>query len=148
MTNEAGDLVAIVSRIIDTRRSQSRISPSWVANEAMIELDGGHIAPPLVYLGCHLELRQIARSVLRTRFDDRAESDDGEPRQHELFPDLQWRYPTARSARSAEPEYVLLDDMSDEDAAYNVARLRREGRAKLAHADALEAWKRRRRRVA
>ena len=148
MTHEAGDLIALVSRIIDTRRAESRISPSWVATEAMSELDGGHISPPLVYLGCHLELRQIARGVLRTWFGDEATSDDGQPRQHELFPDLQWRYPTARSARNDEPEYVLLDDMGEDDANFSIARLRSKAFAKMRHADALEAWKRQRKRVA
>jgi hypothetical protein len=45
----------------------------------------------------------------------------------------------AKTSR-VEPEYVRLEEMSRADIAFNVKRLRREGRAKLAHADALEAF--------
>jgi hypothetical protein len=37
-------------------------------------------------------------------------------------------------------QYVLRDHMTDDDVTFNVTRLRSEARAKLAHADALEAW--------
>lgn len=137
---EAQQLVEIIARIIDTRRLASRISPSWVATEAMTELDPKRTSKPLVYLGCHLELRQIARGLLRSWFEDA----DPDEHQHELWPDLQWRYPTARSSGGDEPEYVKLEEMSDNDIDYNVTRLRNEARSKLAHADALEAYGRRR----
>lgn len=94
---------------------------------------------PLVYLGCHLELRQIARGLLRQHFEE-PPSPAGELTQHELFPDLQRRYPSARSKEASEPEYVLLDEMTDSDIWFNVERLRKEGASKLRHADALEAF--------
>jgi hypothetical protein len=50
------------------------------------------------------------------------------------------RYPSARSKEATEPEYVLLDEMTDSDILFNVARLRKEGTAKLRHAEALEAF--------
>jgi len=37
-------------------------------------------------------------------------------------------------------KYVLRDDMTDEDVAYNVARLRKQADDLLRHADALRAW--------
>jgi hypothetical protein len=129
----------IVARIIETRRIEPRISPSWVATEAMRELDPAKTVErrdPLIWLGCHLELRQIARALLARRFDpikDNGLRDD-------LFPQLQWRYPTARSAFFDEPEYILRDLMGSDDVGYNVARLRAEADAKSKHADALEAW--------
>jgi hypothetical protein len=140
---EIRPLIDIVSRIIDTRRTAERISPSWVAGEALTELDPPHDVErhhPLIWLGCHLELRQIARSILARRFDPEA----AEPETDDLFPDLQWRYPEARSANQPEPTYVLRDLMSDADVGYNVARLRAEAAAKNRHADALEAWHRER----
>lgn len=147
--SEAQPLTDIVARIIDEYRGEPRISPSWVATQAMAELDPDRSSVRLVYLGCHLELRQIARSVLRMRFEDEdgRDDDDDPTRQHELFPELQWRYPTARS-RDAEPEYVRLEFLTDGDIQFNVERLRREGRSKLAHADALEAHGRGRKRRA
>jgi hypothetical protein len=141
MAPEAQALADIISKIIHTRRDQQRISPSWVATEAMLEIDPSRVSLPLVYLGCHLELRQIARGALRLHFEDPADPSEDEEAQHEMFPDLQWRYPAARQrGADAEPEYVRLEEMTKADIAFNVKRLRREGRAKLAHADALEAF--------
>jgi len=133
MTDEKR-LAELVARLIESRRSESRISPGWIATEAMKDLDPERVSPPLVYIGCHLELRQIARSQLRGRF----ERDPGESEQHKLWPDLQARYPVLRGGE--EPEYVRLEDLTQTDVGYNVARLRAEGNAKLRHADALEAW--------
>lgn len=116
---------------------EPRINPSWVANEAMGELDPvKHIerGSPLIWLGCNLQLRQLARQVLARHYEVGTRAPD------DLFPDLQWRYPTARSAEAEEPEYVLRDMMSNEDLAYNVSRLRAEALAKQAHADTLERW--------
>ena len=143
MVTEAKELTAIILKLIDERRTERRISPSWVATEAMVIIDPDRVSPQLVRLGCHLELRQIARSVLRTRFAE-ADEDEEASKQHEMFPELQWRYPTSRSSHLEEPEYVRLEDMTDDDVSYNVARLRSEAMRKLAHADALEAWGRRR----
>jgi hypothetical protein len=147
--SEASALIDIVARIIELRHDANRISPSWVATEALLHLDPSKEIQkqhPLIYLGCHLELRQIARSLCRNLYEHAADPQNGP--QHELFPDLQWRYPTARSKTWEEPEYVRLELLAQEDIDYNVARLRREGRAKLKHADALEAWGRSRRRTA
>lgn len=137
MTREESQLAEIVARIIDIRRGQVRINPSWIATEALKEIDPAGRSVDLVRLGCHLQLRQIARAECRTLFED---SEDGDEPRFSGFEGLQWRYPTARSKRNEEPEYVLRDQMTNDDVEYNVGRLRREGRAKLAHADALEAW--------
>jgi len=142
MTHEESQLAEIVARIIDIRRAQERINPSWIATEALKEIDPSARSVDLVRVGCHLQLRQIARAACRKLFEEREDEDEPEFAE---FKDLQWRYPTARSKGEAEPEYVLRDQMSDEDVAYNVKRLEREGRAKLAHADALRAWGRGRR---
>jgi hypothetical protein len=139
MTREENQLAEIVARIIDIRRGQIRINPSWIATEALKEIDPAARSVDLVRLGCHLTLRQIARAQCRKLFED--SEDEDEPR-FTGFDGLQWRYPTVRSKQNEEPEYVLRDHMSRSDVEYNVARLRREGRAKLAHADALEAWER------
>jgi hypothetical protein len=145
MTHEESQLADIVARIIDIRRGQVRIYPSWIATEALREIDPTNRSIELVRLGCHLQLRQIARAQCRKLFED--SEDDDEPR-FSGFEGLQWRYPSARSKGETEPEYVLRDHMTNNDVKYNVARLRREGRAKLAHADALEAWNRSRARSA
>jgi hypothetical protein len=142
-TPEASGLIDIIARILELRRNHDRISPSWVATEAWQQLDPRRSIQrrhPLVYIGCHLQLRQLARELLRKTFE--GEELAGERSQHELFPILQARYPSARSKDWEQPEYIRLDVLTEADADYNVERLRAEGRAKLKHADALEAWKR------
>jgi len=132
-------LQELIYRIIELNYTQPRISPSWVATEAMAELDPikqVERGTPLVWLGCHLQLRHIARQKLAKKYV--AGGDDST--KDSLFPNLQWRYPTAHSADEDDPEYILRDLMSNEDVAYNVSRLRAEATAKQAHADALEQW--------
>jgi hypothetical protein len=147
---ETSPLVMIIAKIIETRRSETRISPAWVATEAMIVLkaewmrepdDEGY---PLVYLAAHLELRQIAREKLREKFEPAWDEDKDT---HPLFPELQWRYPVSRP-KGVEPKYVLLEHLTGADVSFNVNRLRVDARSRLAHADALEAWGRDRPRAA
>src|SRR5882762_7036677 len=134
---EAQKLIELIARIIELRNRAVRISPSWVATEALSSIDPNKKSPPLVSLGCHLELRQLARGQLRKRF----ENGDEEIRQDDLFPALQPRYPTPRSQQLEEPEYILREEMSDADIDYNINRLRKEAEAKQLHADALAAYK-------
>jgi hypothetical protein len=151
MSAESKSLASILSRIIELQRDVPRINPSAVASAALLELDPGKISVPAVAAGCHLALRQIARRLLRKRFEDADASDDEddvepeqsehdnaapEPEQADLFPHLQSRYPSSRQSG----EYVLREQMSAADLSFNVGRLRKEGATKSKHADALEAW--------
>lgn len=136
-------LSEIAARIVDLRVREHRISPAWVATEAMLIIDPERAGPPLEYSAAHLYLRQVARQLLRTSFDM---PDESEAKQHHLFPDLQSRYPTAAAAKSPEQVYILLEYMTKEDIAYNVARLRGEGTARLKHADRLENYGKNRKR--
>lgn len=135
---EDDGLRRVVGRIVEMRAVVIRVSPTVIATEAMALIDPEQVSPLLVRLGCHLQLRQISRELLRTHFSPAAERHRRE--NPSLFPELQERYPTAKSANSDEPEYILRDYMTEEDVRYNVARLRSEAEAKLKHADALEAW--------
>jgi hypothetical protein len=140
-TKETSGLVEICSQIIETRFNEPRISRSSVATEAMVKLRAKWMLNskrgyPLVYLGCHLELRQIARQILRERFEP--EEDINKP-VHPLFPELQWRYPIVHQ-REEEPQYVLLELLEPNDWRFNVKRLRLDAASRLRHADALEAW--------
>lgn len=132
--NEEKELRKVIVDIYERRRDEIRVSPAWLATEAMKELDPGERAPKRVYIAAHLELRQLARGICRQKFEA---DDTGE--QHDMFPDLQSRYPAVHST-DAEPEYVRLEHMTEEDVLWNVRRLRSEASTKLAHADALEAW--------
>jgi hypothetical protein len=79
-----------------------------------------------------------ARQACRKQFDA-ADEEALDPAQQDMFPGLQSRYPAAH-ADDEEPSYVMRDAMTARDVAFNVRRLRREGKTKIGRADALEAW--------
>ena len=138
MTNEELKAREMVERVYELRRSQVRVSPSWLATEVMQMLDPERSSHPIEYAMAHLQFRQLARAAFAGRWEKPASGSRTE--QHDLFPDLQTRYPIGNRSEGQEPEYVLLEHMTEDDVAFNVARLRSEARAKMAHADALEAW--------
>jgi hypothetical protein len=135
MTAEERELSDLVQRIVEQADGEVWISPAWVATAVMMKIDPDRSSPRLVYQGCHLQLRQIARACLRGHFDP---VDEDNP-QHELFTGLQDRYPVKRK-RGEDPRYVLREAMSDEDAEFNVHRFRNASLALTKHADALKAW--------
>lgn len=136
--SEEKRLRELVLTVFDGREDAITISPAWLATETMVRLDPGRTSDPTIYLAAHLQFRQVARDVLRGRFQPQAEPD--EEAQHPLFPMLQRRYPLPHK-RGEEPVYKRLEDLSSDEAAFNVARLSREAAGKLKHADALEAWR-------
>src|SRR6266404_9574090 len=81
MSAESRSLTAVVARIIELQRDVPRINPTAVASAALLELDPKKVSVPAVLAGCHLALRQIARRLLRQRFEDASdeEEDDVEP---------------------------------------------------------------------
>lgn len=137
MTHEETKARELLASIYERRRTEVRVSPSWLATEAMMRLDPSRASHPIEYALAHLQLRQLARALCAKRWE---KDDQGETEQHELWPQLQARYPVVRTSADQEPEYVLLEHMSGEDISFNVARLRSEAEAKLMHADAFEAW--------
>lgn len=138
MTHEQTKARELILRLYEARRSHVRVSPSWLATECMQSLDPDRASHPIEYAMAHLQFRQLARSICSGRWERTDASEIAE--QHDLFPDLQTRYPAAGRSADQEPEYVLLEHMSVEDIAFNVSRLRSEANAKLKHADSLEAW--------
>jgi len=137
MMTDAQKLRELLSGIYGGRSGEIRISPAWLATEAMASLDPTHATPALIYRAAHMQFRQLVRSLCRQGFEEDGECSE----QHAVFPGLQARYPAAHS-QDAEPEYVQFEHLTDRDVEFNVNRLRSEGRAKQAHADKLEAWDR------
>ncbi|MBP7651150.1 MAG: hypothetical protein KA744_14985 [Phenylobacterium sp.] len=112
------------------------ISPSYVARELLDLYAGASIDPHIAYASRE-HFKQMARRVLAGRYD--AESDDNEAHQGELFSGhLQRRYPIPRASGS-EPVYKLREALTPQERAWNVLSLRSSARARLLHADALEA---------
>ena len=133
-------LNAAVQKVIDDYQIVGEVSPSWVATQVMQEIAFPRSLHLLGYVGCHLEIRQIARQKLRRAHDPAAKVAASVEGEDDLFPEtLQERYPR-HPRRSEEPIYALRDLLTRADVKYNVERMRRGGRALLKHADALEAW--------
>src|SRR3954465_14804194 len=130
-------LVDAVVRVIDRYQKEKaeRISPAWVATQAMIQIRFPRTLHEIGYVGCHLEMRQIARQKLRRWFDPNEKvkaSVDGED---DLFPEtLQDRYPIP-AGKGKEPVYVLRNLLRKPQVKFNVERMRRGGRALMRHAD-------------
>lgn len=126
-----------INGVILNSSNQIRLMPSWIANEAFQILDPQGESPYPIRVAATEHLKQIARQQLRGKFEPDTDDDIV---QHEMFPGLQDRYPAAKSDKDGEPVYVSLPLLTDEDIAWNVQRLRREGKTKLQHATRLERF--------
>jgi hypothetical protein len=115
------------------QKSVITVYPGNIADAAYKVMDPDGLAPLMVRCAALLELRQLARSICRhTNVDDQEE----ERSQLPMFDgDLQRRYP---AHRDGEEVYVLREFLTETERRGNVARLRAEGKSKLAHANALE----------
>jgi len=113
------------------------VSPTSLALILQARYSGGaSLAPEIAHASLE-GLKQIARGVLSGRYS--AESDESEAHQGVLFSGhLQTRYPIPRKAGS-EPMYKLRSALTDDERRWNVETLRKSAKARLAHADALEA---------
>jgi hypothetical protein len=133
---EAGRLYEAVEAVIDKYEDDVDISPAWVAIEGCRRLNGFEISRTTdFYVGTNLYLRQIARQMCRKKWEENEDDDD----QHPLFPDLQKRYPIART-EGEEPLYRRLEQLTDEDIAYNLRRMDAEIASKQKHREALYAY--------
>ena len=126
-------LITLLKAIIHKERDRSVISPTWVAEEAFNRIDLENKSPSLVRLAAILQLRQLARPLLRKQFDPTKPIHEQPP---SLFPELQWRYPKVEENEG----YVLLTEMTKADIKYNVDRMRKTSRGISKHADRLEAF--------
>jgi hypothetical protein len=127
-------LTSHISSVIEESESEIAISPAFVAKRVLELIDPNSIAPTLVSYGCNLEIRQVARGILRKRFESYDE--DGNGGQVEMFEGLQDRYPARRNGESV---YVKRMDLVLDERLLIPQRLRQEAGEKLKHADAFEA---------
>ena len=114
------------------------ISTADLAARVYSEIDPGLVAPARVRWAATMELKQLARAICR----ERQVQSEHESENYSLFDiQLQPRYPTVRKCEDGTDDdvYVLRSHLSIEERKRNIDRLRREGEAKIAHADALQA---------
>lgn len=113
------------------------LSPTSLALAVQLRFESGDIQPHIRYTSLE-HLKQMSRGVLRGQFDPVADEDDSQ--QGEMFSGhLQDRYPI-KVPKGAEPQYKMRIALSTSEAQWNIDRLRKSARARLEHADAMQAW--------
>lgn len=136
------EVVTAIHREIDNFGSVVALSPTSVALAVQAAFGAPGTEAHIRYTSLE-HLKHMARRVLAGRFDP--EGDENEAHQGEMFSgDLQDRYPVPRK-RDEEPLYKQRDAMTADEVEWNVEQLRKSAKARLRHADALEAWNNERR---
>jgi hypothetical protein len=139
VSKETAPLYKIIDETYEVHRLKPTVSPNMLAKEAMERIKFPRGLHELGWQAALLEFRQIARSRLRKRFDDAPiQEDDG---QLELLDDgtLQDRYPLPPKD-GEDPQYKLLDLLSEDELQYNITRLTQTGRARITHAITLQGY--------
>lgn len=141
--NQHQRIVIEMARVYDEFMDAVLVSPSGLAHRVFEVFARGDEELHIQYVSLE-HLKQMARAFLRRRLDaDGEESEayggqDSLPFGTSFSGHLQPRYPTPH-APGDEPVYKLRLHLTPEERAWNVEQLRKSGRARLEHADALEA---------
>lgn len=119
------------------------VAPSGLAHRVFESFCSGEEEEHIQYASLE-HLKHMARVFLAKRKDPDADESEAYVRQGSLDLDvsfsgrLQDRYPLPRKD-GEDPAYKQRHLLTSEERAFNVALLRKSGRARLHHADALEA---------
>lgn len=133
------NIMADIGRAAEAMDANGVISPSAIALACVRQY--GEMPDPRVEYAALEHVKMMARKFLAGRFEDAGADNAAYAGQGELFSGhLQERYPVPRS-NGAEPVYKLLSLMTEAEIDWNLATLRKSARARLAHADALQAYK-------
>lgn len=128
--------MAAMGRHIERLSGAALISPSALAWAVLSDIAGDDL-DPIVQYACLEHFKAMARKALAGRFT--AEGEENPAHGDDLFSgSLQDRYPLRHQA-GQEPVYKRRDLLTAEERAWNVQQLRKSARARLQHADALEA---------
>lgn len=128
-----------MTRFIDARAECAIISPAAVAAATLRAFCPDALEPHVEYASLE-HFKNMARKVLAHRFDDDGAENEAYAAQGEMFSGhLQDRYPLPRK-RGEDPVYKLREHLTADEVRWNLQSLRRSANARLAHADALEAW--------
>jgi hypothetical protein len=120
------------------QHSAAFISPSAVAVTVHEAFSSGNEDDHVTYASIE-HCKQIARKELAGKFSP--EGQDNVAHQEDMFSGvLQEYYPLPRK-RGDEPQYKLRELLSSDELKFNIDLLRKSARARLEHADALEAFR-------
>lgn len=119
------------------------VSPAALAHRVFEIFTNGDEDPNMQYASLE-HFKHMARVFLAKRKDADGEENAAHVEQGDLdlgpgfSGQLQDRYPLPRKA-GEEPAYKLRQHLTEDERAWNVSQLRKSARARLEHADALEA---------
>lgn len=119
------------------------ISPAALAHRVFEEFCTGEEEPHIQYTSLE-HLKHMARVFLARRKEADGDMNETHNAQGDLdlgvsfSGKLQDRYPLPRK-QGEEPTYKLRSELTEEERAWNVGVLRKSARARMEHADALEA---------
>lgn len=135
--SEHAEIMTVMQSQVEALDSAVFIMPNALAAATYQEISPDQSEARLVgYLTLQM-LTVMARKLLGKRFS--LESDETDAYDGDLFSGaLQRRYPLPRPS-GQEPVYKLREHLTEEERAWNVSQLRKSARARLEHADALEA---------
>lgn len=132
-------IAAEMTRYVEDRRDCAIMSPSAIASAVLDAFAGDKLEPHIEYASLE-HFKNMARKMLAHRFSDDGAENTAYAAQGELFSGhLQDRYPVPR-APGTDPVYKLREALTDDEIRWNLVTLRKSADARLAHADALEAW--------
>lgn len=137
------ELVDAIHREMEATGEAIPLSPTAVAIAVQRRYADGIVEPHLQYASLE-HIKQMARRLMAARHEPAREGTD--VLQEEMFAGyMQDRYPIPRE-KGAEPVYKSREYMSDEEMFWNADQLRKSGKARIEHADAILAWVENRRR--
>jgi hypothetical protein len=138
----ANQVNQVIKKVIDDWVSELGISVAGVARQVQDELHPNFALPPLSDYLENMQLRQMARAILRRQ---ELSEDNIDHSTEDMFgAALQVRYPTMRLGQVDGIEeyvqvYVKREDLTYEERMENSNALRMEADAKVKHANALDA---------
>ena len=130
---KTGIVADVLRQCLAEIESDIAIAPSLLARCALKKLDPTDSTLAVITCIATLQLREMARALLRDTFSDGAV----EIKQHDMFPGCQAMYPTMRDGEST---YVPLEQITDAEIHENLDRMAREIGTKTQHFDALTAY--------
>jgi hypothetical protein len=123
-----------VCRIYESMKDDVEASVEYIAGRVICELDPHAISPMTVRHSAIMNIRHVTRHVMRKQTRSVEALDTST---EDMFgAALQVRYPCERDSQLV---YVKREHMTIEERQQNSQALRAEAKAKLAHADALDA---------
>jgi len=128
-----------VNEAIEAHSGEIAISPTFIARKVVSIIDSENISLPMVTYGFNLQVRSVARSILKAAFDPFHQ--DGLSGQTEMFTGLCPRYPARRSSTEKDNDstYVIRSELTLDERNVIPKRLKLSASTMLKHARAFEA---------